>query len=276
MMKRTLVYSIALMSFLMMFVTGCKKDETAATGNSIQRNGTVKSALRLAGITTYDGNTPPSLEGAFSTAPMQIYDASTILSPYIGQNMSTIFKLFNQTSSGDISFAEQFSDGTYADGKGCYITGSGQNFTIWMESSLSNGGATAFVLSGTLQQSTGDVINCSTITVYTKATPSYSVGDWYAASGWLQNILNIVPLTGQAMFWTSRTDVGYITVYVSNVNAGTITVHSLGGQPSCGTSGFVTIDESPGTYNFTATEANYNWKGTITVTAGGCAKMQLN
>ncbi|MEI6059359.1 MAG: hypothetical protein WCR72_01560 [Bacteroidota bacterium] len=275
MKNRKLVYSFALMGIIMMFANGCKKSENAATGNPIQNNKAVESALVTAGITTYNGGTPPHLDGVYSTATMQIYNASSILSAYIGQNMSSIFKLYNQSSTGDISFAEQFSDGTYADGKGCYITGSGQNFTIWMESTLSNGGATAFILTGTLEQTTGNIINCHTLTVYTKATPNYSVGDWYAASGWLQNVNNIVPLTGQAMFWTSRADVSYISVYVSNVNVGTISVYSTSGQPVCGTSGFVTVDKSPGTYSFTASDGKLNWSGTIIVSAGGCYKMQL-
>lgn len=77
------------------------------------------------------------------------------------------------------------------------------------------------------------------------------------------------------MFWTSRADVSYISVYVSNVNVGTISVYSTSGQPVCGTSGFVTVDKSPGTYSFTASDGKLNWSGTIIVSAGGCYKMQL-
>ncbi len=274
MKKRNLVYSITAAGLLMLLTNSCTKDEVV-TGNPVQRNSVVKEALSASGIATYDGNTPPKLEGVYSTVPMQIYDATTIFSPYIGQNMSTIFKLSNQTSSGDISFAEQFSDGFFADGTGCFITGSGQNFTIWMQSSLSNGGATAFILSGTLDLASGNILNCRTITVYTVSTPSYSAGNWYAAQGWLQNTNNQNTTTGQAMFWTSRQDISPITVYINNSNAGIITVYSTGGLPDCGTTGFVTVDKSPGTYSFTASDGTHNWNGTITVTAGSCYKMQL-
>jgi hypothetical protein len=173
---------------LILFITCCTKsdDTNDATGNPIQTNSLVVSALSQAGITTYDGNSPPVLQGTYSTTQMKCYNATGTLSFLIGQNMTTVCKFYDQTSAGQISFAEQISPDLFAEGKGCYITGSGQNFTIWMENSLSNGAATAFVLSGTLDQATGNLLNCKSVTVYTKSSGSYNAGDWYAHSGWLK------------------------------------------------------------------------------------------
>jgi len=183
----TLFFTITLLASILI---SCKDDENnnGNTDNNIKNNTTVINALAAAGITTYDGNTPPSINGDYSTSPMQVYNATGALTGNIGYNMTTIFKLSEQTSSGSIKFAEQISPNLFANGKGCFITGSGQNFTIWMENTLSNGAATAFVLSGTLSPTTGDFLNCKSLTVYTKASVSINVGDWYAASGWIDKL----------------------------------------------------------------------------------------
>ena len=46
-------------------------------------------------------------------------------------------------------------------------------------------------------------------------------------------------------------------------------------SPPCGTSGTATFDLAPGTYAYTASCSGKNWSGTITITAGGCQKVQL-
>jgi hypothetical protein len=81
--------------------------------------------------------------------------------------------------------------------------------------------------------------------------------------------------TGQAMFWiASDFSCGNITV---NCNGQTQTISAFysGGEPACGASGTATFTMSPGTYSFSAACTGKTWNGTITITAGGCSKMQL-
>lgn len=176
------------MVFVTILITTCSQDEStnnSGSGNSIQQNAILKQALSAAGISTYDGNTPPNVEGSYTTTPMLCDKAWGSLSSLKGQYMNSIFKLYSQTSDGKISFAEQIQSGMWGAGKGCFITGSGQNFTLWIENNLSNGAATCFVLVGTVESGTGNFINCRTMTVYTKkaAASSINVGDWYSAYG---------------------------------------------------------------------------------------------
>jgi uncharacterized protein (TIGR02145 family) len=169
-------------------MTFTTSNTSGTSGNSIQQNATVKNALSQSGITTYDGNTPPSLQGTYTTTPMKCNNATGNLSYMFNQNLNSVFKLYNQTTSGEISFMEQLPSGLWAAGTGCYITGSGQSFTIWMRTTLSNGAETCFVLSGTLEQSTGNLVSCKSVTVFTIPSPSYNVGDSYSCGGWIQNL----------------------------------------------------------------------------------------
>jgi major membrane immunogen (membrane-anchored lipoprotein) len=80
--------------------------------------------------------------------------------------------------------------------------------------------------------------------------------------------------TGQGMFWiASDLGCGNITVVCNGI---TRTISSVyGSAPACGASGTATFDFSPGTYSYSASCSGKNWSGTITITAGGCQKVQL-
>lgn len=82
--------------------------------------------------------------------------------------------------------------------------------------------------------------------------------------------------TGQVMFWTA-TNWGCGTITVNcNGQSRTITSYYSGGAPStCGASGCATFAFAPGTYSFSASCSGRTWNGTVTVTSGGCLKMQL-
>lgn len=187
--KQIWSFPLILIGFVLFLNSSCKKDDSS--GNPIQNNATVQDALSAAGFTTYDGNTPPTLEGTYTTTPMKQTNATKNLNWLVGQYMNSKFKLYGMTSSGEISFQEWTQNGQWGIGKGGYITGSGQNFTIWVFNSLANGAETAFVVSGTLDLATGNLLNCNSFTVYTKASSSYVVGDWFKASGWIQSLNSI-------------------------------------------------------------------------------------
>lgn len=80
--------------------------------------------------------------------------------------------------------------------------------------------------------------------------------------------------TGNAMFWIAADlGCGPITVLV-NGQSKTITSF-YGTSPACGTSGCANFTLAPGTYTYSASCSGKTWSNTITVTAGGCSKMQL-
>ncbi len=80
--------------------------------------------------------------------------------------------------------------------------------------------------------------------------------------------------TGQGMFWiASDLGCGNITVVCNGISRTISSVY--GTSPACGASGTATFDLSPGTYAYTASCSGKNWSGTITITAGGCQKVQL-
>lgn len=269
------------MGLIISLMLSCDKaeDETKSTtvaGNPVQTNSTVISALSSAGISTNSGDTPPTLEGIYNTQWMRCYNASTNMSYFINQYMNTTFQLYGQ-SGGSIYFAEQISPNLFGDGVGGYITGAGQDFTVWMFNSLSNGAQTAFILSGSIDYGTGDLLGCISLTVYTvKGQSSYEVGDWYAALGTIKKVTNPAPTKGNVVFWTARQDIYPITVSVDGVNVGTITVYITGGgAPQCGTQGCVTIEKDSGYYNFTATDGYHNWSGTFYINAGDCSTVEM-
>ena len=258
--------NVLILFFLLSIVfslSSCKKlfnrgdNDSGGNGNPIQENSTVKQALSSAGITTYDGNTPPTLEGTYSTTPMQCYAAEGVnLQSFLYQYMNSVFKLYGQTTAGDISFSEKLPSGLFGAGKGCYITGSGNNFTIWMENSMSNGNKTAFVLSGTLETSTGNLINCKSITVftYTAYGSDYSVGDWYAARGWIQKLSGIMGNWLHVCPYDSGTHRGpFYHHFIFNAD-GTCS-HRVGSDYS---------DYWTGTYTATSSHVTYSLHSTIT------------
>jgi hypothetical protein len=86
--------------------------------------------------------------------------------------------------------------------------------------------------------------------------------------------------TGDVMFWLqSDLGHGYISVYVDGTYRGQITNYYSGTPTSCGVTG-LTVALSPGNHTWNATAGTYYWPasggtGTVTVTDGGCFKMQL-
>ena len=76
------------------------------------------------------------------------------------------------------------------------------------------------------------------------------------------------------MFWiASDLGCGNITVVCNGITRTISTIYAT--SPPCGTSGTATFDLSPGTYAYTASCSGKNWSGNITITAGGCQKVQL-
>ncbi len=85
--------------------------------------------------------------------------------------------------------------------------------------------------------------------------------------------------TGKISFWTNIKRSGNMNVYLDGNYIGTLSSYFDEGTPACGQHGTITVSRAPGTYNFYAvSEGSFStktWKGTITVTAGGCSLQGL-
>ena len=100
----------------------------------------------------------------------------------------------------------------------------------------------------------------------TKSTPDTSDNNQ-------NNNQNNNATTGEATFWIAS-NINGITVTCEGQSK-TITAYYGSGAPNCGATGCATFDLTPGTHSFTATNGSLNWNGSVTVTAGGCFKEEL-
>ncbi len=82
--------------------------------------------------------------------------------------------------------------------------------------------------------------------------------------------------TGQGMFWiASDLGCGTINVSINGISRTITSFYSSGAPANCGASGTASFSLNPGTYNYTASCTGLTWSGTITITSGGCTKIQL-
>lgn len=81
--------------------------------------------------------------------------------------------------------------------------------------------------------------------------------------------------TGNVTFWTpSNCSTKPITVTADSISH-TITQNYTSTTAGCGDSGCANFSLSPGTHNFTATNGDTTWTGTVSVTRGNCTLQQL-
>lgn len=85
-----------------------------------------------------------------------------------------------------------------------------------------------------------------------------------------------IPTSGSVMFWTNgRGDGSDIEVYVANAMQGVINTFQASGTPTaCGLDGYVTFQNTDGTYSFYAQSKSRSWSGVVTVKNGEC-RMKL-
>ena len=77
------------------------------------------------------------------------------------------------------------------------------------------------------------------------------------------------------MFWIAS-DLGLGAITVScNGSTKTFNSYYTSGAPSCGATGAANFTLNPGTYAYSASAGSVTWNGNITVTTGGCSKLQL-
>ena len=98
-------------------------------------NPAVSNAIKATGMNIHNGNNPPILDGTYS-AEGEIINASGIFEAFVGSPDEREFILSGQAllgqNLGKLNFHEKH-EGVVLWGKGAYITGNGENFTIYIE-----------------------------------------------------------------------------------------------------------------------------------------------
>lgn len=87
--------------------------------------------------------------------------------------------------------------------------------------------------------------------------------------------VSIKAATGLLTVWTANSTVNQISVSIDGNAAGTITQYYTGGVPACAATGCVTATLKIGSHTISATDGNYSWNGTMTVTKNGCSTFKL-
>jgi hypothetical protein len=191
-------FSATLLLMTGILFSNCSKPEVSfkSTGftypEDFLRNPAVMNTLSLAEpkFTLYGGPNPPAIEGEYSTT--QCYYSSKSSNPnieyQIGQNLNTIFLFYNQTTNGTILFSEKedntFSFSSFSTGAHSFITGQGNNFTVYSEILNPDGSTTVSITSGQMLSS-GD-LQIQNVTVGTANPPTgINVGDWFSFAGLL-------------------------------------------------------------------------------------------
>jgi hypothetical protein len=82
---------------------------------------------------------------------------------------------------------------------------------------------------------------------------------------------------GTVTFYTDYGSSGDTKIYIEDYYIGKLTKYfkNKSYSPQCGEDGTLTIRLNAGTYNYTASDEKYNWKGQITVTENGCTRQGL-
>lgn len=149
---------------------------TDNTGNSqadeIIGDANVQKAIRDSNFPIHSGTNPPNLEGSYHPVTGSI-QKSFGARPVGSQIDSPGTCLYDQTPSGSLSYQEYGVD----QAAGSYITGSGDNYTVYL---ASEGGA--YLFSGT--KSGNNLTNVVGLVVYTGAAGNMA-GAWeYSVTNW--------------------------------------------------------------------------------------------
>lgn len=122
------------------------------------------------------------------------------------------------------------------------------------------------VVNGTLEFSYPDCDVCL-VTDYVRGSWDGECGDLNGGGGGGNG-------DGSLMFWVQNDlGCGYINVSVGGYSGNISGYYNT--SPSCGASSAANFTLPAGNYNFSASCDGMTWSGTVTVTSGGCFKMQL-
>lgn len=143
--NRTLSYLLFGVTFLSGVLTGCKKNDVPpddpTKGFSTEIQGIIPEAiiddLRQRGMTINEGKVPPKIEGAFRAAPFELvspfgpedsYEEGKVINAYD-------YKFYGHNSKNAISYDFTNYGSDTGNGKGAFVAGNGNSFTIFSEDS---------------------------------------------------------------------------------------------------------------------------------------------
>ena len=288
-----------LFSFISIFFISCKKEDLVPTIPTGPSSGDVmfwtSSDLNCGNITVAVGSSVKLITGFYNTSIPTCGAANTAsftLSPgTYSYAASCTGKTWNGTftvTAGGCSSVQLTAAGG---GGGGTTTGQGM---FWIASDLGCGNITVVCngTSRTISSVYGSAPACgaSGIATFDLSPGTYPFTASCSGKTWTGSIIIIAGAcsktqltnsggggggsTGQGMFWiASDLGCGNITVVCNGISRTISTIYAT--SPPCGTSGTATFDLNPGTYAYTASCSGKNWSGTITITAGGCQKVQL-
>jgi len=104
-----------------------------------------------------------------------------------------------------------------------------------------------------------------------------NMNDYYTASNFDYDLYKNTSDEGTVTFYTSYGKSGDLNIYIEGYYVGKLTqfFNDKTYTPPCGQDGTLTIRLDAGTYNYTASDSKYNWKGQITITKNGCLRQGL-
>ena len=159
------LYTIVVVLVTLIFASCIKEydgsvnaDESGFTGSKSEIENyfsvEVVNSLEELGYKFNVGGTPPDIAGSFFGNSQKLKN-SNVPNDQIGMAfLDYIYTFYNQTDE-NIDYTQTYSGGT-ANGNGCFISGNGNNFSIYVVTEGTSGGyerKTAVAISGTLSSS---------------------------------------------------------------------------------------------------------------------------
>lgn len=104
-----------------------------------------------------------------------------------------------------------------------------------------------------------------------------NLNDYYDATTFDFDLYKNTSDEGTVAFYTNYGQSGDIKIYIEGYYVGKLTnyFNDKNYSPQCGQDGTLTLRLDAGTYNYTASDSKYNWKGQFTITNNGCLTQGL-
>lgn len=104
-----------------------------------------------------------------------------------------------------------------------------------------------------------------------------NLNDYYEASKFDPDLYLNNSEEGTVTLYSSYGKSGDINFYVEGYYVGKLTSYfNNGAAPECGQQGTIILRLNAGTYNYTASDSKYNWKGQFTITKNSCTRQGIS
>lgn len=178
------------LTLLIMSVISCSKDDDGAPLSTDSPGGidamedylTAEAieAMQGMGFRLHPGENPPNIEGKFLGSPMKLIE-TTVQGESPGRTFPDLEAIFSEQNNNNLSVSYSYLNGfERGDGLGAFITGNGNDFTVFVRTSSflgeGNEALMAQALSGTM---TSDGIENLQVVIL--------MLDNYGNSGWIAN-----------------------------------------------------------------------------------------